>query len=194
MKTGTAKAPVLRLPNFNHSFVVKMDGSHVAIGTILIQILANIGGLWPTLEERCINQKCAIQHTKEGSCGFIGHWKQYFRGPHPITIQTNHVPHRHLPNQPPFDRKIWKCLSILQGYDVDIQHIPGKRNLVDLMSLNLLPMHWRRRFRFTTQTKPMCNSCVLRATTWGWYKYSRNAGSINTSFKRQSERSDIQGK
>ena len=30
--------------------------------------------------------------------------------------------------------RIWKWLSILQGYNVDIQHIPGKRNPADSLS------------------------------------------------------------
>ena len=58
----------------------------------------------------------------------LGQWKHYFQGSHPIIIQTDHAPLHHLPNQASVNSRIWKWLSILQGYNVDIQLIPGKRN------------------------------------------------------------------
>ena len=64
----------------------------------------------------------------------IGQWKHYFQGPHPIIIQTDHAPLRHLPNQASVNSRIWKWLSILQSSIVDIQHIPGKSNLADSLS------------------------------------------------------------
>ena len=44
------------------------------------------------------------------------------------------MPLRHLPNQASVNSRIWKWLSILQGYNVDIQHIPGKLNPADSLS------------------------------------------------------------
>ena len=41
---------------------------------------------------------------------------------------------RHLPNQPSVNRRIWKWVSILQGYDMDIRHIPGKVNPADTIT------------------------------------------------------------
>ena len=38
------------------------------------------------------------------------------------------------PKQASVNSRIWKWLSILQGYNVDIQHIPGKRNPADSLS------------------------------------------------------------
>ena len=64
----------------------------------------------------------------------IGQWKHYFQGPHPIIIQTDHAPLRHLPNQASMNSRIWKWLSILRSYNVDIQHILGKRNPADSLS------------------------------------------------------------
>ena len=64
----------------------------------------------------------------------LGQWKHYFQGPHPIIIQTDHSPLRHLPNQASVNSRIWKWLSILQSYNVNIQHIPGKQNPADSLS------------------------------------------------------------
>ena len=49
-------------------------------------------------------------------------------------VQTDHSSLRHLPNQAAIHRRIWKWVSILQGYDIDIQHIPGRRNPADALT------------------------------------------------------------
>ena len=63
--------------------------------------------------------------------------KHYFQGSHPIVIQTDHVPLRHLLNQTSVNSRIWHWISILQGYNVEIRHIPGKKNLADSLSRQL---------------------------------------------------------
>ena len=63
----------------------------------------------------------------------IGQWRQYLEG-RKFVVQTDHSSLRHLPNQAAIHRRIWKWVSILQGYDVDIQHIPGQRNPVDALT------------------------------------------------------------
>ena len=51
-----------------------------------------------------------------------------------MVIQTDHAPLRHLPNQASINSRIWKWINILQGYNLEIHHIPGKRNPVDTLS------------------------------------------------------------
>ena len=51
-----------------------------------------------------------------------------------MVIQTDHAPLRHLPNQASVNSRIWKWINILQGYNLEIRHIPGKRNPVDTLS------------------------------------------------------------
>ena len=68
----------------------------------------------------------------------IGQWKHYFQGPYPIVIQTDHAPLRHLPNQTSVNSRVWRWLAVLQGYDVDIRHILGKKNPADSLSRQLI--------------------------------------------------------
>ena len=137
LKIALATAPVLRLPDFDHQFVVTTDASDVAIGAILQQ---DVGmGLQPiAFASRKLQQAevrySAYERELLGIVWALGKWKHYFQGPHPIIIQTDHAPLRHLPNQVSVNSRIWKWLSILQGYNVDIQHIPGKRNPADSLS------------------------------------------------------------
>ena len=49
-------------------------------------------------------------------------------------VQTDHSSLRHLPNQPSVNRRIWKWVSILQGYDLEIRHIPGRINPADALT------------------------------------------------------------
>ena len=137
MKIALVMAPVLRLPDFDHQFVVTTDASDVAIGAILQQDTGM--GLQPiAYASRKLHQAevrySAYERELLGIVWALGQWKHYFQGPHPIVIQTDHAPLRHLPNQASINSRIWKWLSILQGYDVDIQHIPGKRNPADSLS------------------------------------------------------------
>ena len=68
----------------------------------------------------------------------LGQWKHYFQSPHPIVIQTDHAPLRHLPNQTSVNSRVWRWISILQGYNVEIRHIPGKKNPADSLSRKLV--------------------------------------------------------
>ena len=137
LKIALATAPVLRLPDLDHQFVVTTDASDVAIGKILQQ---DVGmGLQPiAFASRKLQQAevrySAYERELLGIVWALGQWKHYFQGPHPIIIQTDHAPLRHLPNQASVNSRIWKWLFILQDYNVDIQHIPGKRNPADSLS------------------------------------------------------------
>ena len=48
------------------------------------------------------------------------------------------MPLRHLPNQTFVNSRIWHWLAILQGYNIDIRHIFGKKNPVDSLSRQLI--------------------------------------------------------
>ena len=51
-----------------------------------------------------------------------------------MIIRTDHSPLRHLPNQASVNSRIWKWINVMQGYNLEIRHIPGKRNPADTLS------------------------------------------------------------
>ena len=141
LKVAMATAPVLRLPDFEQQFVVTTDASDVTVGAILEQ---NFGsGLEPIafaslkLDATEIRYS-AYEREMLGIVWALGQWKHYFQSPHPIIIQTDHAPLRHLPNQTSVNSRVWHWISILQGYNVEIRHIPGKKNLADSLSRQLV--------------------------------------------------------
>ena len=113
LKVAIATTPVLRLPDFERHFVITIDASDVAIGAILEQDFGS--GLQPiAFSSRKLNQTkirySAYERELLGIVWAIGQWKHYFQGPHPIVIQTEHAPLRHLPNQTFVNSRVWRWL------------------------------------------------------------------------------------
>ena len=52
--------------------------------------------------------------------------------------EDRHAPLRHLPDQAAVNKRVWKWVCIMQGYDLDIVHILGKVNPADHLSRQLL--------------------------------------------------------
>ena len=137
LKLALTTAPVLMLPNFEKQFVVTTDASDAAVGAILEQDFGN--GLQPiAFASRKLNNAemrySAYERELLGIVWAIAQWKHYFRGLHSVVIQTDHAPLRHLPNQASVNTRVWKWINIMQGYNLEIRHIPGKRNPADTLS------------------------------------------------------------
>ena len=137
LKLALTTAPVLMLPDLEKQFVVTTDASDAAVGAILEQDFGN--GLQPiAFASRKLNNAemrySAYERELLGIVWAIAQWKHYFRGLHSVVIQTDHAPLRHLPNQASVNARVWKWINIMQGYDLEIRHIPGKRNPADTLS------------------------------------------------------------
>ena len=137
LKVALATAPVLPLPDFDGQFVVTTDASDVAVGAILEQ---NFGhGLQPVaFASRKLNKAeirySAYERELLGIVWALGQWRHYFQNSHSVVVRTDHSTLRHLPSQASVNARVWKWLAIMQGYDLDIQHIPGKVNPADHLS------------------------------------------------------------
>ena len=136
LKRSLVIAPVLHMPDFELPFVVTTDASLVSVGAILEQDFGN--GMQPVaFASKKLNpaetRYSAYERELLGIVWAIGQWRHYLEGRHFI-IQTDHSSLRHLPNQPSVSRRVWKWVSILQGYDAEIRHIPGKINPTDALT------------------------------------------------------------
>ena len=137
LKLALTTAPVLKLPDFQRQFVVTTDASDAAVGAILEQDFGN--GLQPVaFASRKLNNAemrySAYERELLGIVWALAQWKHYCQGPHSVVIQTDHAPLRHLPNQASVNARVWKWINIMQGYNLEIRHIPGKRNPADTLS------------------------------------------------------------
>ena len=136
LKKALVTAPALKLPDFEREFTVTTDASEVSVGAILQQ---NFGeGLQPICyESKKLNlaesRYGAYERELLGIIWAVGKWRHYLSGRHFI-VQTDHDSLKHLPNQPASNRRMWKWIQVLQGYDCDLVHIPGKHNPADFLS------------------------------------------------------------
>ena len=129
-------APVLLFPDFTKQFVVTTDASLVAVGGILQQDQGQ--GLQPlAYASKKLNaaeiRYSAYERELLGIVWAIGQWRHFVQGKRFI-VQTDHSSLRYLPNQAAVHRRIGKWVGILQGYDIEIQHIPGRRNPADALT------------------------------------------------------------
>ena len=136
LKTAMVTAPVLQLPDFDREFTVTTDASEVSVGAILQQDFGQ--GLQPICyDSRKLNPaECrysAYERELLGIVWAVGKWRHYLAGAH-FTIQTDHDSLKNLPNQPTVNRRVWKWVPVLQGYDCDIVHIARKANPADYLS------------------------------------------------------------
>ena len=136
LKMAMVTAPLLQLPDFDREFTVTTDASEVSVGAILQQDFGK--GLQPVCyDSRKLNPtECRYSAYEQELLGIVwavGKWRHYLAGSH-FTIQTDHDSLKNLPNQPAVNRRVWKWVQVLQGYDCDIVHIAGKANPADFLS------------------------------------------------------------
>ena len=141
LKMALATAPILLLADFELPFVITTDASDVAVGAILEQ---NHGrGLQPvafTSRELNSTKMRYLVYEREllGIVWALEQWRHYIeQSPHKVVIQIDHVPFRFLPNQTSVNTRIWQWINVMQGYDLDIRYIPGKKNPADSLSRQL---------------------------------------------------------
>jgi len=133
LKIAMSTAPVLVFPDFDRQFTLTTDASLVAVGGILQQDQGR--GLQPiAYSSKKLNaaeiRYSAYERELLGIVWAVGQWRHYLQGRRFI-VQTDHSSLRYLPNQAAVHRRIWKWISILQSYDIKIQHIPETKNPAD---------------------------------------------------------------
>ena len=136
LKRAMATAPVLHYPDFDQQFVITTDASLTALGAVIEQDFGN--GLQPIAyaSRKLSPQECRYSPYERELLGMvwaIGQWRHFLQGQH-FVIRTDHDTLKHLPNQPSVNRRVWKWVGLLQPYDMEIQHIGGKKNPADPLS------------------------------------------------------------
>ena len=141
LKMVLATAPILLLPDFALPFVITTDASEAAVGAILEH---NQGrGLQPVaFASRELNSTemrySAYERELLGIVWALGQWRHYVeQSPHKVAIKTDHGPLHFLPNQMSLNTRGWKWINVMQGYDLDIRHIPGRKNPAESLSRQL---------------------------------------------------------
>jgi hypothetical protein len=128
LKGILVKALVLKLPNFDKEFEIHSNASNFAIGVILVQEgrpvafeskkLSETERRWPTHEK----EMWAVIHC-------LKTWGHYI-GSKDVGVWTDNVTLKYFATQPKLSSKQVRWQDILALFNVDIQHKPGKKNIV----------------------------------------------------------------
>ena len=133
LKQAVTQAPVLTLPDPTLPFVLVTDASQRAIGAALMQDqgtglqpiaflsrkLKDTETRYPTHEQELLALVYALKQWDYYLLGTVGH-KAY----------TDHHPLRYFSTQPKLSMRQARWLGLFQEYDVYVDYIPGKLNVV----------------------------------------------------------------
>ena len=134
IKCMLGNAPILKIPDFERPFRLYTDASGVGIGAVLVQEddqgvehpisyysqkLTPTQSRYSTIELECLALLAAVKK-----------FHIYLSNGHPVTCYTDQNPLTFLHRMKPFSSKLLRWFLILQEYPLQIQHLPGKANLV----------------------------------------------------------------
>lgn len=136
LKTKLTEAPILAYPRFELPFILTIDASDYSVGYILSQIqegrehaIAYNGRALHGSELKWhITEKEALALV-EG----IQHFREYLTN-HKFTVFTDNVSVKYLQNIKDCQGRLGRWSLLLQGYNFEIVHKPGKQNPADFLS------------------------------------------------------------
>lgn len=130
-----SNAPVLAAPNFKLSFKLQVDASHFGAGAVLIQEDAQ-GIEHPVSYFSRKFSKCQLSYStieKEALALLwaVQHFEVYLGSSAlPVIVYTDHNPLTFLSNMSSSNQRLLRWALKLQDFNLQIQHIKGKDNIV----------------------------------------------------------------
>jgi hypothetical protein len=136
LKQAMLHPPVLRLPDFNLTFVIECDANGTALGAVLMQTKQPIAFLSKALKGRAL---LLSTYEKElfALVTAIQHWRPYLLG-NTFTVRTDHQALKFLLEQKIGTPSQQRWLAKLIGYDFVIEYKAGSENCV-AAALSRLP-------------------------------------------------------
>lgn len=133
LKQRIAQTPVLALPDFQKPFRVTTDASDFAAGMMLSQV-DDQGQEHPiAFESRKFKDHERNWAIPDKELAAVVHaltiWRHYLDG-QTTTVFTDHQALKYIQQQQKLNQRQARWLDLLQGYDLDIQHMPGRLNRV----------------------------------------------------------------
>ena len=125
--------PVLRQPQLDKPFEVKVDASGFALGGVLLQRQEDsrkhpIGYYSATPNEAQRTYDIyELELLAITEC--LKHWRPYLAGsPHKIIVHTDHANLTYWRQPQKISRHISRQVLELEEYNIKLQHVPGKNN------------------------------------------------------------------
>lgn len=132
LKQALCETPVLLTPDPDRPYTLNCDACHHAVGAALQQDHGN--GLQPVAYMSRKLKAAALNYdTREKE--FLAlllaceHWRQYLHGRR-FTLLSDHDSLKYHKTMPNLSGRLARWIERLSGYDYDIQHIAGTKNVV----------------------------------------------------------------
>jgi hypothetical protein len=133
LKRRITEEPILRQPQMDQQFELKVDTSRYAIGAVLMQRQEDskhhpVGFYSATLNDAERNydiydlELLAVVKSLEN-------WRTYLAGsPHKVIVFTDHMNLQYWRDPHKISRRVARQVLRLAEYDIELRHIPGKTN------------------------------------------------------------------
>jgi hypothetical protein len=128
LKKALTSAPVLRLPDFNNTFIVECDASGSSFGAVLHQGKGAIAFFSKTATPRH-HALAAYERELIGLVHAVRHWRPYLWG-RTFIIHTDHYSLKFLLDQRLATIPQHHWVSKLLGFNFSVEYKPGRTNVV----------------------------------------------------------------
>ena len=139
IKNMLVSAPVLRIPDFDKSFILYVDASQVGIGGVLMQEHEGVEHPVGYYSRKLLPYQCSYSTIEKEALGLImslSHFDVYVKGSgQPVQVFTDHNPLVFLYKMKNTNQRLMRWCLVLQDYDLEISHVRGSENvLADALS------------------------------------------------------------
>ena len=126
--------PVLKAPDFSKSFSVAVDASDSGVGGVLLQKKDN--NIWHPIAyfskklSPCQSRYSTIEKELLAIVMTLKHFEVYIGNKGTTVVLTDHNPLKYLYRVKNSNRRLMRWSLELQDYNIDVQHIKGKDNVL----------------------------------------------------------------
>ena len=139
LKAVLTTYPVLASPNFDMPFELSIDASDVGVGAVLNQVYENVKHPVSYFSKKFNEAQRKYSTAEKETLALVlalNHFEVYLSSsPIPIKVHTDHNPLVFLNKFKNKNQCLTKWSLLLQEWNLDINHVPGKYNVVpDILS------------------------------------------------------------
>jgi len=135
LKNMLTCSPVLHTPDFSRPFQLEVDASDLAVGAVLVQTNDSGERLPVSYFSRKLNKHqlnyATIEKEALALLLALQHFQVYVGNPGvPVKVYTDHNPLVFIAKMRNQNRRLLRWSLCLQEYDIEIEHLAGKKNIV----------------------------------------------------------------
>ena len=139
LKAVLTTHPVLASPNFDMPFELSVDASDVGMGAVLHQVYENVKHPVSYFSKKFNEAQRKYSTVEKETLALVlalNHFEVYLSSsPIPIKVHTDHNPLVFLNKFKNKNQRLTKWSLLLQEWNLDINHVPGRYNIVpDILS------------------------------------------------------------